>query len=153
MNVLDGLRYATLMERGNPEVLRVLYPVPLPASPWGVMLPMRDTSWADQIPVVTGEALSHALHGYLRPLREMLGNPPTVRAMRVPMEDRMCWEAQAGICEMAKPECHPGSGALPECYAAPTDDRVLRALGVAVGRAWDEGRYVFVVEGPGFVVT
>jgi hypothetical protein len=42
---------------------------------------------------------------------------------------------------------------MPECYVAPTEDRGLRLLGVAVAQAWDEGRYVFVVEGPEFVVT
>lgn len=54
---------------------------------------------------------------------------------------------------MAGDHCHPGSGKLPECYIAPTEDRQLRILAVAIGQAWDEGRYVFVVEGPEFLIT
>ena len=151
--MLDGLRYAVLRDPDRKEGLKVLYPSPLPGNPWGVLLPMRDSSWGKQIPVVTGDALSHALHGRVKPLREMLGNPPFQRARMIPLEDRLCYEAQANICQMAKPECHPGSQCVPECYVPPTEDRALRVLGAAVAQAWDEGRYVFVVDGPEFVVT
>lgn len=151
--MIDGLRYATLDDSERQTTIKVLYPSPLPGNPWGVLLPMRDSSWGEQIPVVTGDALSHALHGRVKPLREMLGNPPQQRAKMIVLEDRLCYEAQARICDMAKPECRPGSKLMPECYVPPTEDRTLRVLGAAVARAWDEGRYVFVVEGPEFVVT
>jgi len=151
--VIDGLRYAVLEDASFPSPLKVMYPAPLRNNPWGVLLPMRETSWGTQIPTVTGEALSHALHGHSRPLREMLGNPPTQRARMIVLEDRLCYEAQAAICAMAKPECRPGSRQMPECYVSPTEDRALRPLGNAVARAWDEGRYVFVVVGPEHVIT
>jgi hypothetical protein len=151
-NPLDGLRYARIPDPDRHQTLLVLYPVPLVDNVWGTMLPLKDTSWGAQVPTVTGDALSHALHGRPKPLREMLGVPPYVRGQRLEPEDRMCMEAQQGICGMASPACYPGSTKLPECYVCPTEDRTLRALGTAVARAWDEGRYVFVVEGPEFIV-
>ena len=151
--LLDGLRYAVLKDPDRKVGLKVMYPSPLPGNPWGVLLPVKESSWGEQIPIVSGEALSHALHGYVRPLREMLGNPPVQRARMVPLEDRLCYESQAGICQMASPQCHPGSQQMPECYVAPTEDRALRTLGTAIAQAWEEDRYVFVVEGPEFVVT
>lgn len=151
-NPLDGMRYARIPDPDRHMELLVLYPLPLPDNPWGVLEVLRNTSWGEQIPTVSGEALSHALHGHPKPLREMLGNPPRTRAMQIPLEERICLEAQQNICAMAGPHCRPGLRTLPDCYVAPSEDRVLRALGVAIGRAWDEGRYVFVVEGPEFVV-
>jgi len=150
--VLDGLRYARIDDRERHQILLVLYPLPLKDNSWGIMAPLRETTWGQQIPVVSGEALSHALHGRPKPLREMLGNPPRVRAQSIPLEERVCLEAQQRLCAMAAPHCCPGSQQLPECYISPSQDRVLRMLGNAVARAWDEGRYVFVVEGPEFVV-
>lgn len=151
-NPLDGLRYARIPDPDRHTTLLIMYPLPLPDNPWGVMAPIRETNWGAQMPIVTGEVLSHALHGHPKPFREMLGNPPRIRARQVPLEERICLEAQQNICANAGPHCRPGSKALPECYVAPSADRVLRALGNAIGRAWDEGRYVFVVEGPEFVV-
>jgi hypothetical protein len=148
---MEGFRYAVIedVDRGGRK-LPILYPTPLPDNPWGVLLPLKDTTWGEQIPVVTGEALSHALHGRAKPLLEMLGRPPKGRPFRLEEWDRICLEAQQGICELAGSHCTPGSGKLPDCYQAPTEDRGLRALAIAVGRAWDEGRYVFVVDGPEF---
>lgn len=67
------------------------------------------------------------------------------------MEDKLCYEHQCQICQMAKDHCRPGSGEMPDCYVAPTEDRQLRTLAVAVAQAWDEDRYVFVVDGPEFL--
>ena len=71
----------------------------------------------------------------------------------IPKMDRMCREYLAGECSMATLLCTPGSEKLPRCYEAPTENRDLRLLATAIGQAWDEGRYVFVVEGPEFLVT
>jgi hypothetical protein len=86
-------------------------------------------------------------------LRDMLGVPPVRRALRIVEEERACYERQTGICDMAGPDCLPGSTRMPECYVPPTEDRALREVARAVAAAWDEGRYVFVVDGPEFVVT
>jgi len=151
-NPLDGLRYAIVDDPERFRKVPILYPIPLPNNPWGTMLPLRGTSWGSQIPTVTGEALSEALHGFPKPLLEMLGRPPRGRPLRIALEERVCLERQQGVCELATAACVPGSGKLPECYIAPTEDRVLRVLANAVGQAWDEGRAVFVVEGPEFTV-
>jgi len=151
-NPLDGLRYVVVDDPDRFRKVPVLFPIPVPGNIWGTMLPLKDTSWGEQIPVVTGDAISHALHGHPKPLLEMLGRGPKGRPLRLPMEDRRCLEAQQGICELAGSHCAPGSGKLPACYSAPCEDRILRALAIAVGHAWDEGRYVFVVDGPEFLV-
>jgi hypothetical protein len=151
--VITGVRYAIIDDPVRDRTFKVMYPLALPDNPWGVLLPLKETSWGEQIPVVTGENLSHALHGRPTPLLRTVGPPPRARANRLIMADKLCYEHQCGMCQMAKPECHPGSGELPDCYAAPTEDRDLRNAAVAVAQAWDEQRYVFVVEGPEFLVT
>lgn len=151
--MIDGLRYATIDDRDRATRLLVMYPAPLPDEPWGVLAPLRGTSWGVQIPEVTGEALSHALHGHAKPLREMLGNPPLARARRLPLAETMCYEHQARTCAQAGPGCYPGSGSMPECYVAPSRRDDLRAAAGAVARAWAERRHVFVVVGPEFIVT
>lgn len=151
-NPLDGLRYVRFQDPDRFRVILALYPIPEPGNTWGTLLPMKDTTWGNEIPIVTGDALSHALHGHPKPLLEMLGRPPKGRILRLAMEDRMCVEAQQKTCELAGSHCAPGSGKLPDCYSAPCEDPILNALAVAVGRAWDEGRYVFVAEGPEFII-
>ena len=75
------------------------------------------------------------------------------RTLRIAKKEKLCLEAQQGVCDMAGPHCLPGSSQMPECYVAPTEDRALRACATTVAQAWDEGRYVFLVDGPEFVVT
>lgn len=150
--MIDGLRYARFDDPDRHTMLLAMYPSPLPADFWGVLAPLRKTSWGREIPVVTGVALSHALHGYVKPLREMLGVPPRERARRLPLVQRVCLQRQQGMCGMAGAHCVPGSTKLPDCYVAPTEDFHLQIAGIAVGRAWDEGRYVFVVEGEEHVI-
>jgi hypothetical protein len=151
--MIDGLRYVTIPDPERHGDVLVAYPPPREGDPWGVLRPLMGTSWGAQIPTVTGEALSHALHGRPKPLREMLGPPPLRRTMRIALEERVCLERQQGICAMAAPHCMPGTGRMPECYVPPAEDRALRAVATAVAHAWDEGRYVFLVDGPEFVVT
>lgn len=151
--MIDGLRYANISAPDQFGVLLVCYPPPQRGSDvWGVLAPLRETSWGPEIPTVTGEALSHALHGYVKPLLEMLGRPPQARALRIPLKDRLCLEHQQNICANANRDCCPGSTRMPECYVPPTEDRGLAAVARAVAAAWDEGRYVFVVEGEEFIV-
>lgn len=152
--MIDGLRYVTVDDVERHTKLKLVYPPPREGHDlWGTLAPLRDTSWGAQIPVVSGEVLSHALHGRPKPLRKMLGPPPARRVLRIALTERVCLERQQGVCAMAGPHCVPGSTEMPECYVPPTEDRALRAVATAVAQAWDEGRYVFLVDGPEFVVT
>ena len=74
--MIDGMRYAVIPDPDRKSSIKVLYATPLPEDHWGVLAPFRESSWGAQIPTVTGEALSHALHGRPKPLREQLGTPP-----------------------------------------------------------------------------
>lgn len=151
--MIRGFRYVVLDDPDRHARLPVMFPTPRRDEPWGVLAPLRGTKWGEQIPVVTGEALSHALHGHPKMLREMWGNPPRTRAMRLEAKHRLCHEHQHGICAIRTPDCHPGSAQMPDCYVAPLQDQHVRRLADVVARAWAEDRHVFVVEGPEFVVT
>lgn len=150
--MFDGVRYAVIRDPDRHTDFKVMYATPLPEDHWGVFACLRGTTWGDQIVTVSGEALSHALHGRPKPLREQLGHPPELHAKRVPVLERIC-RLYGAMCGLSTPFCTPGSGKLPDCYEAPTEDRQMRLIATAIGNAWEEGRYVFVVEGPEFLVT
>lgn len=150
--MLPGLRNLVIDDPIRFSQFPVMYPIPGKDDPWGVLKPLKQTSWAAQIPVVTGEAVSHALHGEPKFLREQLGKPPTIRAKKLPVLQTLCLLAQQNQCVMAKPTCHPGTGELPDCYQAPWEEPITQNLMSVVAKAWDEGRYVFVVEGPEFTL-
>lgn|GEM_PF-1618743 len=148
---LSKTRHVTLADAIFGD-LRLMFPVPL-EDPWGVLAPLKGTSWEPRIPVVSGNVLSHAMHGHTKMLREKLGRPPRIAAQRVPEEEAWCILGQNGSCAMAGANCRPGgNGSLPQCYLPPelTPDQAYVASAVAL--AWDEGRYVIVVEGEGFVL-
>jgi len=153
--VIDGLRYAVIPDPERFGKVKVLYATPLPQDHWGVLAPFRKSSWGAQIPTVTGEALSLALHGYPKELRKQLGRPPRVRARMLPALERFCRDHpnMNGGCDIAGDICTPSSGKLPQCFEAPTEDMELRNMATKIARAWDEDRYVFVVKGPEFIVT
>jgi hypothetical protein len=50
---------------------------------------------------------------------------------------------------MANRFCKPGTGKLPGCYQAPAPKEIAAIISM-IGIAWDEGRYVVVVEGDEF---
>lgn len=151
--MLPGLRVARIPDPLRFSELQVMYPLPAKDDFWGVLAPLRETPWASQIPIVSGEALSHALHGEPKFLRQQLGNPPRVRAKKLPIQHSMCALAQQNQCVIAKPTCHPGSGEMPECYQAPWDDLETQNMMTVVAKAWNDGHYVFVVDGPEFTLV
>lgn len=137
----DGFREITLTD---PEQGRILLMVALPVGddPWGCLAPLRGTPWEAQVQVVSGEAFSHALHGWATPLMREIGRPPYVRADRIPPEAGRC--ILYGACGGASRFCRPGPK-TPECYEAAVPVAVRMVL------AWKEGRHVIVVQGPEFV--
>ena len=130
---------------GKILITRVL---PRNGDPWGCLAPVRGTPWGDLIPVVSGEVLSHALHGYATPLMRVIGSEPHGLLKKVPNEYRQCAAAK-GCLLFTKKHCHPGPK-LPDCYVPPGIPPEAHAEVVTVAMAWRAGRYVIVVEGAEF---
>lgn len=145
--MFEGLRQAILHDANLKPDLLVMWPIPEKGDPWGVLAPLRGSSWGDQIPIISGEMWTYALHGHTHPLRQKLGSPPVVRAKRLPVVDRECSDFK---CALRTELCLPGSGKLPNCYQSPW--REMHRLTYALATAWDEGRYVVVVSGLEFVI-
>lgn len=139
----DGLKYMTLTDRQQGEVLLAV-PIPHDDDPWGVLAPLRGTSWGDQITVVPGAVMSDAVRGWATPLMRIIGIDPKYRLGRIIEEEGIC--ALYGECSMATIHCRP-EPKLPECYEAPLETSPARLIAALVAMAWKEGRYVIVVEG------
>lgn len=135
----------------GPEI-KLLYPIPKDEDSWGVFSCLKGTYWGDRIKVISGEIYTHALYGLTKPLRERLGRPTRIDAKRVPDALAYCAKLRDGSCAMAGPRCRPGSGQLPLCYWAPAKDQAIADAAASVALAWEEGRYVVVIEGETFVV-
>jgi len=117
--------------------------------PWGELAPLKGTPFESLIPVVSGDALSHALHGYLKPLLGEIGPEPKSLARMVPKAQRVC-ESHKGCLMYDVKNCQPGPK-VPDCFepsGLQTDAARVAAGIVAV--AWAEDRYVLVVVGPEF---
>ena len=141
---MNGLQPVKIQSNEWGEIL-LLRVIPHNDNSWGVLDPLKGTPWGDQIVVLSGETLSHALHGYTLPLVRELGNPPETRAKRIPDEVGKCRLA-TGQCNMVTIHCRPGKN-LPVCYEAPGSQSRLASF---VAQAWMEGRYVIVVDGAEF---
>lgn len=140
---MDGVRTAWIKD----SVLGhwpILYPIPLPGNPWGVMQVLQGTPLASEIPIVPEHMLRDAFQGRCKPLLSNLGTRPSQRSVRLarqfplPCADR--------VCTMRTPHCAFGSRNLPECYVAPFEDRMVAAMVREVAQAWAQDRYVFVVD-------
>ncbi len=145
--MIDGYTKFKLPEDlwGDVHVVRIL---PRQGDMWGTFAPLRDTPWGDLLPVVSGDSLSHALHGMTTPLMEEIGRPPYVLLKRIPEKYRRCamWD---GCISFKEAQCQPCLK-LPDCYEPPgvPPEAVLPASFVAI--AWKEGAYVVLVEGDEF---
>ena len=118
-------------------------PIPRGEDRWGILAPIRGTSWEPLIYEVTGEAFSHALHGWLKPLVNELGPPPLRIGHRIPREESVC--AMLDECVIANREMCHASGPPPDCYYPPVEDPALNKAMEEVVVAWREGSYVIVV--------
>jgi hypothetical protein len=142
----DGLRR---IEFNDPEwgEIKLLLALPKLDDSWGVMAVLRGTEWADEIVVVSGENLSHAMHGWATPLMQKIGVKPQVHGRRISHEAGWC--PQIRTCPISSDECRPGRD-LPDCYEAPGLEGDAAILALTVALAWREGRFVIVVDGPEF---
>lgn len=139
----DGFREIDLTD---PEqgAIRLLVALPDAKSRWGPLAPLQGTVWARHIQLISGEAFSHALHGWATPLMREIGIPPLVRADRIPFEEGRC--SLYDNCIGASPQCRPGRK-VPACYEAP------EPIASRVVLAWRAGRYVVVLRDDGFVLV
>ena len=122
---------------------------------WGELEPLRGTSWAKGVELISSEALSHALHGFLQPLLQELGRNPLDSARRVLKAEGEC--AMAGNCiDWDEGVCRPGGTRRdpgpPECYDPPLMGQGphLMSLFRTVAQAWKEGRHTVVASGDQF---
>ena len=144
----DGLRRIELTDDEWGDV-KLLVAIPRDGDSWGILAPLRGTVWGDQVQIVSGDAVSHALHGWATPLMREIGVAPKVRAHRI--------DHKAGFCKLslscvgAGALCIPGPK-MPDCYEAPGFDLAASLVASTVALAWRDGFYVVVVEGDGFVV-
>jgi len=127
--------------------LKILRPYPKPDEPWGDLAPLRGTPWGDLLPIVSGVALSHALHGHVTPLMQEIGPHPHGLSRQVPEAYRRC--RMADECIMASVHCVPGKK-LPDCYSPPNISPEASQAASTVATAWAEERYVLIVEGEEF---
>lgn len=130
----------------NVKIARV---PPQGGDPWGPLAFIRGTPWECVVRVVSGEAFSHATHGYLTPLMREIGDPPFHQFRRMADGEKTCKLKQAKQCGMAGDECVPCK-TTPTCYRPPVQGD-WPALAAAV-EAWKLGYYVVVVEGEGFIL-
>jgi len=132
-------------EWGDISILRVL---PVKGNIWGDLDPIKDTPWGKLIPVVSGLALSHALHGYVTPLMREIGPHPHGLLKQIPEAYQRCtlWNN----CLMyRKKTCIPCTK-LPECYNPPGFDPEDQGIISEIAIAWRDGQYVIVVQGEEF---
>lgn len=146
------MREITLQTETQGNIL-LLVTVATEATPWGEFEPLRGTSWQCGITLVSGKAMSHALHGYHLPLVRELGRPPTANGKQVNDAEGACALAD-GCLGWDSKHCRP-SGALknkepgpPDCYEAPIMGATFITTRVCL--AWKEGRHTVVVTSPEF---
>lgn len=125
-------------------------PYPKPDESWGELAVLRGTIWGDLLPIVSGAAITDALHGRVTPLMNEIGPHPHGLLRQIPETENKC--ALHATCIMyAAKTCHPGKH-LVECYRPPNTDGKLLIAASNVMRAWADGRYVIIVEGDEFSV-
>jgi len=144
----DGFREIDLTDE-EQGFIKLLVPTPAGDDPWGVLAPLRGTAWGDQIPEVSAEAVSHALHGWATPLTRVIGVKPYVHAKRIPADVGLCRLHRS--CLGATADCRPGVE-VPGCYEGPDLDAAVARVAARVAMAWGEGRFVVVPVGEGFNV-
>jgi hypothetical protein len=113
------------------------------STPWGVFDCLRGTLWGDLIPVVSGSSLSHALHGYLKPLMGELGPHPKLLMRKI--TDSFCAHVRDKSCVAASRHCYLCTR-VPDCYEAPGLDLEQSRVASLVALQWRDGAHVIVVD-------
>ena len=134
----------------GPREVKIMRPLPKGDDFWGDLLPLQGTPWGDQLPIVSGENLSHALLGHTMPLMREIGPDPRSLLRLIPSEYRVCAMFQ-GCINFEPKDCHPGA-TLPACYEPPGLPQEATLPAAEVALSWAEGRYVILVQGAEFTL-
>lgn len=102
---------------------------------WGGFSAFYGTPWAGLIRVITGEALSHAYHGWYEPLLRELGPNPHTLGKRLPAKDADC---QSRCLGWNPAVCRVGGVGLrkidplgpPDCFSTGIPNGELVALAI-----------------------
>ena len=134
--------------------IHLMYPIPKPDNPLGVLSKV-DKEWLKHIPSISGENLSHALHGWATPLVRELPAHPHLTMKRIKPK-AMCRSHKGGAkkggdCLMANDKCYPNKD-TPECYDAPVETFEKRMLISEIVLAWKSGIYVVTIKGSEFII-
>ena len=149
---MKGLREITLNTDNQGDIL-LLVTVATPEARWGAFELLRGTSWQKGITEVSGDSMSHALHGYAHPLIRELGRPPSANGKHVNEAEGGCAIGE-GCIGWDPAHCRPAGKMKnnevgpPGCYEAP----IMGASSITtrVCLAWKEGRHTIVVTSPEF---
>lgn len=144
----DGLQSFVLPDL-TFGTIQLLVAIPKEDDPWGVLSPLRGTAWEPLIREISGEAMSHAKHGFSLPLMKEIGPHPKYLSPRISNKEGMCTQTKPGACAGAGAHCRPGPK-LPDCYEAPV---AASEVAATVSLAWRDGLYVVVVIGGEFIIT
>ena len=141
------LVWFTIESPGWNSIL-IMRPLPQRENPWGDLEVIRETPWGALLPVVSGDALSHALHGHTKRLMAQIGTPPAGLCKKIQDPYRTCGMIKTCLAASEK-NCQPGPK-LPDCYDPPSVAPEMKEAITAIALAWKEGRYVIIVEGDEF---
>ena len=106
--------------------------------PMGVFSVLRDTKWEKLIGKVSGENLSHALHGWATPLVRELPSKP--KSLLRTLKNERCWMQKE--CVMATDRCYPNLK-VPNCFE-PEDPQVRAVVNFILNMMRDGYRIVWV---------
>jgi len=127
----------------------VFRPIPKNGDPWGCLAPLKGTLWEQHVPVVRGDSMSHALHGYLKPLLDEIGPEPRLLTKKIPEKIGRCGLFKD--CITSEPKCIP-SGPPPDCYEAPDEKASVSDAATSLVLLWKQGAWVVVVDGGEFSI-
>lgn len=142
----DGFRRIDLNDQ-DQGVIRLSIIIPT-TDPWGAAAPLRDTPWGGLVREVSGESVSHAMHGYATPLVRQLGPPPITVARRMRVR---CALADGGQCVGASASCVPGRD-MPDCFDPPNLSPQIARVVATILLDLKSNRHVIITLGSEFVL-
>ena len=138
---MSAIRKIILQDKQQGQ-LKVAFPIPRD-TPYGFFLPLASTYWRGLLPIVTEDALNHALQGWATPLVRELGPSGYHLSKKVLPKDRLCKEVST--CTMATSNCVIGCKKLPECFQSNSEDSDVAECVRQLVLLWAEGYSVIII--------